>query len=104
MGKFIVKIRDYYLEWSTISDAPSTFGMGYIDFLHYYREKHGYAGMEELAGRLERVSKYGTSSLDRETPEDVILLNRAGPSESKLTLDEIYRAYCLRESIDGWRP
>ncbi len=103
MGTFIVKLHDYDVEWSTVVDAPVTFGVKRDEFLAYYREQYGKVGMEELPQRLERVEKYGTSSWDRETPEDLFICNRAGPDEKKLTVSEIYRAYCLRVPIrKGW--
>ncbi len=103
MGTFIVKLHDYYFEWSTIVDAPVTFGMTPDEFTEYYREEYGKKGMQELPARLERVEKHRTSSYDSETPEDIFLCNRAGPNESKLSAAEIYKAYCLRVPIrKGW--
>jgi hypothetical protein len=41
MGRFICKFEDkddvYYLEWSTVVDAPVTFGMSLEEFKEYYR-------------------------------------------------------------------
>jgi hypothetical protein len=103
MGRYIIKLDEYYLEWSTIVDAPVTFGMKREDFEAYYREMYGINGMRDLSKRLERADKKGTSSHYHESADDVISGNRAGPNESKLTRDEIYQAYCLMESIrDGW--
>lgn len=103
MGRYIIKLNEYYLEWSTIVDAPVTFGMKRADFEAYYREMYGTEGSRDLPGRLERADKKGTSAHDHESAADVISGNRAGPNESKLTQDEIYRAYCLMKPIrDGW--
>lgn len=103
MGRFIVKLEDYYFEWSTISDRPATFGMKLDEFTRFYREEYGRRGMQELPARLERVEKCGTSSYDSETPEELFLCNRAGPNESKLSAEEIYKAYCLCVPIrKGW--
>lgn len=105
MPSFIVKLQDYYFEYSTIVDAPVTFGLPLDEFKKYYREEYGQQGIDNLGPRLERVEKYGSSQIGGIAADDVLLWNRAGPDEVELTPDEIYQAYCLRESIrDGWKP
>ena len=105
MPSFIVKLESYYMEWSTVVDAPTTFGMKLDEFEQYYEHENGRRGMEDLPNRLERVERHGTSSIGPMSASDLLELNRAGPDESELSYDEIYRAYCLRETIrDGWRP
>jgi len=75
------------------------------EFEEYYRQKYGESGMKELKSRMIRVEKKGTSFFDDKSAEDTLLCNRAGPDEKKLTPDEIYKAYCLREPIlNGWKP
>ena len=105
MGKFIVKLEDYYFEWSTIVDSPITFGMSLEDFLDYYRVQYGRKGLNDLPGRLKRVEEYGSSAYQKHYwLPDLFSGNRAGPDESELTKDEIFKAYCLMKSIqDGWK-
>jgi hypothetical protein len=98
----IVKLRDdktntdYWMEWSTICDAPLTHGFSLAFFIKYYKEKYGTNGMEDLPDRLERVERYGCS--DRLDPENslrsLIASNRAGKNEARLTLEEILDQYC----------
>lgn len=104
MGTFIIKMRDYYLEWSTVMDAPVTFGMSLPEFKKYYRAEYGRWGMEDLEGRLERVEEHGSSArLGFHRPPELFHGNCAGPDESELAKDEIFTAYCLREPIrNGW--
>ena len=103
MGRVIVKLDDYYLEWSSIVDAPITFGMGPDEFEQYHRNEYGRNGHPDFDSRMARVEKTGTSSNLGHTPEDIILNNRAGPDETELTRNEIHKAYCLREPIrNGW--
>jgi hypothetical protein len=103
MGRYIIKIKDYYLEWSTVVDAPITFGMTLDEFKGYYRDEYGKDAMRRLPGRLQRVEEKGISAHDLDGIESLGKFNRAGPDESTLTLDEIYQAYCLQEPIrDGW--
>lgn len=96
MGRYIVKIRDFYLEWSTIVDAPITYGLGLVDFVAYYRGQYGAKGMEGLQARLDRADAVGISALDGSTLEGILKGNRAGEGETPLTEPELYRKYCLR--------
>lgn len=103
MARTIVKLNGYYLEFSSVVDAPVTFGMSLADFKLYYQEAYGSDGMRELDAQLERVEAKGTSSFIDASAADAMSFNRAGPNESCLTLDEIYQAYCLRVPIRcGW--
>src|SRR5689334_10516600 len=89
MPTFICKLDGMYFEWSTIVDAPTTYGMTLSAFKRYYRDEYGRSGYADLARRLERVKEIGTSSLMHKSVEDVVAYNRAGPKETSLTLDEI---------------
>jgi hypothetical protein len=100
MPRYIVKLRNLYLEWSTIVDAPISYGWDREGFTSYYRRMYGEVGLQDLAKRLERVDQYGTSLST--SASELIAGNRAGPNGRSLSEDELYRAYCLRESIDGW--
>lgn len=93
MGRFIIKIKDLYCEWSTIVDAPVTY-LGTLEQLKLYiKEKYGTEGMDRLKKRLERVEERGTSSFTHGSIEEAISCNRAGDNETELSLDEIYEKY-----------
>ena len=103
MGRTILKIKDYYLEYSSIVDAPIVGGMKLEDFKKYYKEEFGNSGYKNLQERLRLTDKYGSSC--GESAEEVIQGNRAGKNESCISLDEMYYAYCLGEPIqDCWLP
>lgn len=85
--------KDYYLEWSTVVDAPVTFGMSIDDFKSYYRRRYGEDAIAKLPERLERVEAKGTSSMT-ETLAELIKLNRAGEAENELDYDDIVEDYC----------
>lgn len=100
MPRYIIKLsnplnnKDYYLDWSTIVDAPITHGMEIEEFKEYYKSNYGILSYEhELPKRLERVSRYGTSSLVS-TLDDLIMCNKAGDDGHCLTYEEIIEKYC----------
>jgi len=104
MGRFIVKLHEYYLEWSTITDSPVTFGMTLNEFTEYYKAEYGRHGHRDLKMRLGRVEEHGSSAHEEcYWHPDLFKGNRAGPNETELAEEEIYRAYCLCEPVrDGW--
>lgn len=104
MSRPIVKIHDYYLQYSSIVDAPVDWGRKLEDFRREYLMEYGMKDRDDLDKRLARVEEKGTSIPGDKSAWDTLCANRAGPGEKKLTLDQIYKAYCLREPIDGWLP
>jgi hypothetical protein len=95
MGHYIIKIKDKYLVWSTVVDAPVTYGMTLDELKDYTKEEHGNAGVKKLTSRLTRVETKGTSSHIDTSMEDTVSYNRAGANETKLTVDQIYQEYCV---------
>jgi len=87
--------REWYMEWSTVVDAPSTVGMTYDEFLGYYAEEYGAHGMARLYDRMKRVAIRGCSSFDT-SPKELVQCNRAGENENTLTLEQIIDKYCQR--------
>jgi len=103
MPTYIIRLDDeqtnrpYYLEWSTIVDAPTTYGMTLEQFTDHYRERYGSDGVHGLSARLERVAKHGSScAWEAQSAEDMISGNRAGPDETELTREQIIEEYCRR--------
>ncbi len=97
MPRYIVKLTDkdksWYLEWSTIVDAPVTHGMDLEEFRYYYLEEYGQQELSKLDNRLERVEKHGISG-SCYTLDQLLAANRAGPQESCLSKQEIIDKYC----------
>ena len=104
MGKFIVKLpcdgTDYYLEWSTVVDAPTTYGMTLEEFKAYYLGEYGRANMGDLTERLERCDDNGVSSRIHKSRAEVISCNRAGENETELTLEQIIDKYVRNRPKD----
>ena len=86
---------DYYLEWSTICDAPLTHGMSLGDFREYYNDQYGKQGMKEYPERMERVEETGNSSiLPKYSNDDFYNFNRAGGAERCTDKEGILEKYC----------
>ena len=94
MPNFIIKLDDYYLEYSTIVDAPITYGLKRADFDNYYRREYGIAGLDTYEERMRRVDENGTSEIGATSVEETILCNRAGYDETKITKQEMINRYC----------
>lgn len=100
MPKYIVKLTDsatgsdYYLEWSTIVDAPVTCGMSLEEFTDHYRREYGESSMRgEFQERMQRVAANGTSYRLGDVAS-VLRCNRAGENETELTQEQIIEEYC----------
>lgn len=99
MPTYIVKLSDnkkeFYLEWSTITDSPITYGMSLKKFKKFYLKEYGISSKKDLEDRLTRVEQTGTSSFI-ENLEDTLEYNKAGRNEKKLTLNQLIEKYCYR--------
>lgn len=108
MPRFICKVAEgdqvWYLEWSTVVDAPVTFGMSLEDFKAYYKDEYGRSSLDELEKRLERVEAKGTSSMIHDSAEDVMDWNRAGKDGSSLSRQQLIDVYCTRIIQENERP
>lgn len=105
MGCYIIKIehkgKEYFLEWSEITDAPITYGMEYEEFADYYKNEYGKQSFEtNFNDRMERVREKGTSSRMHKSMEDVIENNRAGKNEKYLSLEGIIKKYIIERPKD----
>lgn len=100
MSQYIVKLKDNYLEWSTVSESPTTRGMTREQMRQYLLEKGQREVEAEIEERLMRADAHGSSSIPPQTAEDIVTVNRAGENESQLTLDEIYERCCIPRGGD----
>lgn len=91
--------KDYYMEWSTVVDAPVTYGMSLEEFKEYYREEYGNNGMKRLPHMMERVEQTGASDYRYNNVDEFISYNRAGPKEGALSKEGLLRDYCRPETI-----
>lgn len=98
MGRSIIKLTEgeqsWYMEWSSIVDAPVTYGMPLEEFREYYRDEYGRSGNEDLESRLKRVEEFGTSHRGYDSAEKHVNINRAGKNETSLTYQQVIEFYC----------
>lgn len=101
MPRFIIKIhdeklnKDWYMEWSTIVDAPVTYGYDIESFKEYYKERYGTEGMRDLPERIERVKQTGCSAFPPyDNIESFLNYNRAGNDETTINKEGILERYC----------
>jgi hypothetical protein len=91
----ILKIQNFYLEYSTVSDCPSSRGMDREQIRDYLLKRMGTTNEILIDEFLRCADETGTSTL--ESLDSVLFLNRAGLDETCLTIDEIYQYYCLNQ-------
>lgn len=96
--KYICKIntggKDRYFEWSTVSDAPITYGMSIEEFRRYYQRTYGEEGMQWLEKWMPNIEA-GGCSFPGVTLDELIRSNRAGTNEKKLTKRQLIVKYRL---------
>lgn len=105
MGWSIIKLKDKYLVYSSVVDAPITFGMDKSELIAFFKEEMGRLHVVSVSFKrsLERVDKCGTSLMLDKSAEETLEGNHAGPDGECLTPEEVYKAYVLREPIrNGW--
>lgn len=110
MGQSLIKLidpldqKEYWLVWSTVVDAPITYGLSLDELREYWREEYGRSGMDGLERSIELANETGFSSRIRKSLEDVICANHAADDGSELTLEQIIQKYCRDRPADDDEP
>lgn len=104
MGHCIVKLKDRYLIWSSIVDAPLTVGMTRAEIEAYVLEEYGRRGVEALPARLARCDATGTSDLRDSSVVDTVWFNRAGAGETCMTIPELIAYYVDQRDPEALLP
>lgn len=91
MGRSFVKHTvagvDKYLIWSSIVDAPITYGGTLEQIRNYWKSEFGRVGLEELDRDIASGRKWWR------TVEEMVDCNRAGKDETKLTAEAIVKHF-----------
>lgn len=96
MGKAIIKIKDKLFLWSTIVDAPVTYGLTPEEMEEVFIEDAVEKAKQDFKSSMKSVDQKGHAFNPfpgKNTVKDIVSLNRAGPDETRLTMEEIYEAY-----------
>jgi len=98
MAHYIIKLtrgdKSWYLVWSTIVDAPITYGMK----LDAFKRRHLSSDIaKNFEARMALVEKIGVDHEEYKSMDGILSGNRAGPAETCLTKDEIIDDYCIKE-------
>ncbi len=91
MPRFICKLEEKYFEYSTIVDAIVTDCMSIDEFIDYYYFQYGHGAnvVTDLTNRLKRVEMIGTSSRLYDSVEELLINNRNGKDETRLSIEQI---------------
>lgn len=108
MGRFVIKLEDekrpWYLVWSTVVDAPVTYGMSLEELKEFWLKEYGRVGAQELEEMLARVDTYGHSRNYPGMLAETIGFNRAGKDETCFSKEDLLAAYCyLAGSEFSWK-
>jgi hypothetical protein len=124
MGIFVKLAEDKYVEWSGVTDSPTSSILTFKDVEDqvYSLEERKYSRRDledegelgqtlskavKLAAeaRLERLRTLGTTSAIGDNLESLLRFNRAGPNETHLkTVEEIIEAYTFTAEKKGKWP
>lgn len=100
MGNFILRFDTKegprYLEYSTICDAPVTYGMTLAEFKKHYLREYGRTSERDFGERIKRVDAKGTSSHHHSSVADTIRNNRAGKDETRVTVEQLVDYYVVK--------
>lgn len=98
MGRCIAYHDGLFFEWSSVVDAPVTFGMTEAELREHIATRYGAEGLSIADNRIERAKRIGTSYIDHEESfDDLVNFNRAGPNETRLTKDQIVQIYMVEK-------
>jgi hypothetical protein len=97
----IIKMKQFYMEYSTVCDAPSR-GMTKEQIKHHLISRHGAGALTWAIESIVQVDRTGTSD-ENQSLRDVLFLNRAGRDETILTAKQIYDYYCVNQ-CNGVKP
>lgn len=106
MPRYIIKLddkklnRSYYIEWSTIVDAPVTWGLTLDELKDYYQSQYGLNGMEGFDQMMLRVEQKGVSAYPPfDNLNSLLSVNRAAPGGRHASIEYILENYCRNRNL-----
>ena len=109
MGRYIVKLDTSegprYLDYSTVVDAPVSYGLTREEFVEHYHEERRRrleqeleAEMADLPRRLDQADEVGSTSMFYKSAQEALLCNRAGKNWTCMTIEQIVEHYCVKRT------
>ena len=99
MARIIVKLEKEgheprYMEWCTVADGPTTYGLTREEFEEFYLEEYGRKGLEDLKKRMERTDSTGCSSYVS-TRDGLFECHEApdGPGPGPVTMAQVWEHF-----------
>lgn len=92
MPRYTVKLtnekenEEYYLEWSSVVDAPITKGMTRNEFIEWFKTEYGEQYVQEWLNNENNFADI----------ENFLKYNSAGENDEELTKEEIFELYCVK--------
>lgn len=103
MGWRVIKVdnggEERFLVWSSIVDAPVTFGCTADEVMQFFLDRAARDARESAERALSEARDPQLSRQWEARLEDVVVVNRAGPGEAALTADEIVEFYVRRQTM-----
>lgn len=94
MATLLVRLKpDCWILFSTVSDAPETFGLTWKELMAECKDRWGREGMWDIERREASILEKGTSVRRDECPHVTVSLNRAGHREERLEWPELVEWY-----------
>lgn len=76
-------------------------GLTLDQLTEFYSQEYGHSGSKDLEFRLQRAHERGTSSFIDNSLEDCVRLNRAGPREQRMKVDDFIAKFLTIVEDDG---
>ncbi len=96
--------RDYFLEWTNVTNDAECYGMDRITYIDYHRRLYGYDGTDEYTNdkfieSLDNAMKFGTSLRGDKGQklDELIEYNFSGKNGKTISKEKVIEKYC-RES------
>lgn len=96
MARAIIKIKDKYFIWSTMTDSPIIYGATEEQILNFFIKEAVEEAKIAFDNQMKRVKKIGhgyRGLFKNESVENIVSCNKLGEHGTALSIDEIYEIY-----------
>lgn len=96
MARAIIKIKDKYFIWSTMTDSPIIYGATEEQILNFFIKEAVEEARIAFDNQMKRVKEIGhgyRGFIMNESVEKIVSCNKLGENGTSLSVDEIYEIY-----------